>query len=436
MAETTLRVSPLSFRLALLLSLYVAEGLPSGLCTEALPAILRSYGVSAQQIGFTGILLAPWGFKFLWAPHVDGFYSRYLGQRRSWILPTQFAGVLTLFALAFFDPHRLLAGVGVPVFLGLMLLVNSLAATHDIATDGLSVRTLAHHERGLGNGVQVAGYRLGLIGGGGLLLYFLGRWGWQPAFMALAAGLLLLMLPVLLYREPPAIALPVEYKLPYRQIFRSFFARPGMRGWLIVLLICKAGESLGSAMTKPMFVDMGYSLQQIGIMVSVIGCVATFAGAMLGGYLVRYLGRYRAILGFYCLQGLTMMAYGWLAWRHQSGQVLPTALVYGVNALEHAAAGMATAAVLTAIMDCCRPHHAGADFTVQASLMTLGGGSLYLVSGVFKHLLGYPLFFLFTGLLTLALLWPIAHYSRGLPGMGRRDSALAGRAHLGENAGP
>jgi hypothetical protein len=429
-----MRTSPLSFRLTLLLSLYVAEGLPSGLCTEALPAILRSYGVPAKYIGLTGMLLLPWAWKFLWAPHVDAVYSPRLGQRRSWILPTQLGGVLTLFTVSFFDPHRLLAGAGIPLFVGLMLLVNTLAATHDIATDGLSVRTLGLHERGLGNGVQVAGYRLGLIGGGGMRLFSMGHWGWQASFMALATLLLLLLLPILLYREPPPVSVPAAHKLPYRQIFTSFFDRPGLRGWLVVLLLCKAGESLGSAMTKPLFVDMGYTLAQIGVMVSIVGCAATLTGALLGGYLVRHIGRYRAILGFYALQGLAMMAYGWLAWRHEAGAPLPTALVYGINAFEHLASGMATAAILTAIMDRCRPHHAGSDFTVQVSLMTLGGGLLYLFSGLLKDAVGYPLFFLGAGLLTVGLLIPIAGFCRRIPGM--LDPALAADGLLRENAEP
>ena len=426
-----MRSTPLSFRLTLLLSLYVAEGLPSGLCTEALPAILRSYGVPAKYIGFVGCLLLPWACKFLWAPQVDRIWSPRLGQRRSWILPTQFGAVLALFTVGFFDPHRLLTGAGIPLFVGLMLLVNTLAATHDIATDGLSVRTLALHERGLGNGVQVAGYRLGLIGGGGLLLFSLGYLGWQLSFMALAGLLLLLLLPALLYREPPPLPVPAAHKLPYMQVFTSLFGRPGMRGWLLVLLLCRAGESLGTAMTKPLFVDMGYSLVQIGIMVSVVGCAATLSGALLGGYLMRHVGRLHAIMGFFSLQGCAMMAYGWLAWRHEAGQALPTALVYGINAGEHLVAGMATTAMLTAIMDRCRPHHAGSDFTVQVSLITLGGGLLYLVSGLLKDAVGYPLFFLSAGLLTVCLFVPVAAcFGRRLP-----DPALAGEGFLGENAG-
>ena len=44
-----------------------------------------------------------------------------------------------------------------------LFLTNLFAATQDIATDGLAVELLDEGERGYGNGVQVAGYRVGMI---------------------------------------------------------------------------------------------------------------------------------------------------------------------------------------------------------------------------------------------------------------------------------
>ena len=47
---------------------------------------------------------------------------------------------------------------------------NLIAATQDIATDGLAVRMLDARELGLANGIQVGAYRIGMMFGGGLLL--------------------------------------------------------------------------------------------------------------------------------------------------------------------------------------------------------------------------------------------------------------------------
>ncbi len=51
--------------------------------------------------------------------------------------------------------------------LGLGAAFMFLAATQDVATDGLAVRLLWESDRGLGNGIQVGGYYLGQILGGG-----------------------------------------------------------------------------------------------------------------------------------------------------------------------------------------------------------------------------------------------------------------------------
>ena len=121
----------------------------------------------------------------------------------------------------------------------------------------------------------------------------------------LAALLVLLTLPILVYREPPPVHARQAQTVPYVQVFTSFFSRPGLRGWLVVLATYKVGESLGSAMVKPMLVDMGLDLRQIGLLVSVVGSLAALAGALLGGALTTRLGRRSALLGFGALQAVS-----------------------------------------------------------------------------------------------------------------------------------
>lgn len=430
----TAPAASLNQRLWLLLSLYICQGLPTGVFTQALPAILRTYDVPLTIIGFSGLLALPWALKFLWAPFVERYFSAHWGQRRSWILPMQLLALLLLLAIAAFDPYALAERDGVYHFFVLMFLVNLFAATQDIATDGLAVRSLSFAERGLGNGVQVAGYRIGLVIGGGLLLYLIGAWDWRLAFLLLAGLLALLTLPVLGFREPPPLPRAPAAELPYLRIFTSFFARPGLRGWLVVLMTYKVGESLGSAMVKPMLVDMGLDLKQIGLMVSLVGSLATLAGALLGGWLTARLGRYVAIIGFGALQALGVALYAWLPWWHGQGHLVPLELIYTVNAIEHFVSGMAMAALLTAVMDLARAEHAAADFTVQVSILAIFGGSFYLVAGVVAEALGYTGYFLLSGALALVLLWPAAVYCRRLPWLAAAD--LPAQGVSGENARP
>lgn len=402
-------------RLGLLLTLYICQGLPTGVFTQALPALLRQYGAPLSVIGLSGLLAMPWALKFLWAPFVEKHFSARIGQRRSWILPMQMLALLVLLAIAFFDPLQLGTKSGVYQFFLLMFLVNLFAATQDIATDGLAVRTLAFSERGLGNGVQVAGYRIGLVIGGGLLLYLIGAWDWQNSFLGLALLMALLTIPVLVFHEPAPIHHEAHKTVPYWQIFTSFFDRPGLRGWLLVLITYKAGESLGSAMVKPMLVDMGLDLKQIGLMVSLVGSLATLLGALLGGWLTTLMGRPRAIIWFGVLQAFSIAAYAALSWRHDQGWPVNLQLIYGINAFEHFVSGMAMAALLTAVMDLCRPEHAASDFTVQVSILAIFGGSFYLGAGFVAEALGYSGYFLLSGVIALVLLWPAAVYCYRLP---------------------
>ena len=140
MTSTTFR------RLGLLGALYFAQGLPFGFFVQALPVLLRQRNYSLDEIGLTSLLALPWALKFVWAPVVDRRWSPRFGRRRTWILAMQLAAAITLGVLA------IAPGTDTVVALmTAMIVLNLIAATQDIATDGLAVDILDHHERGLAN---------------------------------------------------------------------------------------------------------------------------------------------------------------------------------------------------------------------------------------------------------------------------------------------
>lgn len=365
-------------KLGLLSSLYLSQGLPYGFFTQALPVLLRKQGMSLPDIGLTHLLALPWALKFLWSPLMDRYGSQRLGRRRGYILPLQVLSASVLLMLALPD-----GGVSTPVLLAAVLGVNLLAATQDVATDGMAVNLLSSQELGLGNGVQVAAYRVGMILGGGLMLVVFDAAGWRPTLLSLGAMLLLATVPVVLYREPPSEA-PARQSLSLGWWLR----RPGSGGWLLLLLLYKAGEALATGMLRTFLTDTGLSLTEIGWMLGGVGFTAGLVGALLGGALVNRLGRRRALLLFGVLQLGAVLLYALVA----PGASLPVlALVCGA---EHLASGMATAALFTVMMEQCRPEHAGADYTVQASVVVIATGLAATVSGFSAEALGYAGHFL------------------------------------------
>src|SRR5690606_6504099 len=116
------------------------------------------------------LLALPWLLKVLWAPWIDRIGSRRLGHHRGWILPLQGAVILCLVGLALIAPQALF-GSAFWLLLGTLLIINLSAASQDVATDGLGVRLLPERWRGLGNSLQVGGYKVGMLASGsGLLL--------------------------------------------------------------------------------------------------------------------------------------------------------------------------------------------------------------------------------------------------------------------------
>ncbi|MBL9105771.1 MAG: MFS transporter [Myxococcales bacterium] len=399
-------------KLLLLGSLYLAQGLPHGFFSQAVPALLRAQGQSLTEIGLAMLLMLPWGLKFLWAPLVDRVGSARFGRRRSWIVPLQAGATLGLIALA-----QLEMPAGMTSLMAGMAVVILFAATQDIAADGLAIALLRPDERGLGNGVQVAAYRLGMIASGGVLIGLSQQLGWAGVFYAMAGMVALTTLPVLLVREPA----PAVEARPGRAVIAEFLRRPGVGSWLAVLAMFKFGESFGVTMLRPNLIDRGVSLPELGWILGTAGALAGLAGAMLGGWLVGRCGRWRSLVAFAGLQALAVAGYAALA--GQPAGPLDQRLVLGFTVFEHLASGMATVALFTLMMDATRPHAAGTDYTIQASVVVLATGLAAALSGASADRLGYVWHYLLAAGICLLALPAIARHRGRLR---RGETEIAG----------
>lgn len=355
-------------KIAILATLYLAQGLPYGFFTQALPVLLRKEGRSLGEIGLASLLSIPWALKFIWAPLVDRY-----GTRRLWVAVVQAVTALLLALLAFFSDGSL------NVLLVAILVINLCNATQDIATDGIAVSMLAEKERGLANGVQVAGYRLGMIIGGAWLLKLFDRTGWATTFGLMAAISLLATSAAFFARERANVDEPKRFGA------WSFFRLPNAMRILVLVLIYKAGENFASGMLRPFLADLGLSLSDLADLLGTVGFFAGLLGALTGGALVGPLGRRRALVVFGFLQAFAVAGYAWLAY----GDPPTMNELYAACALEHFASGTATASLFTAMMDWSRPEAGSADYTTQASAVVIATGAAQALSGFSAQSLGY-----------------------------------------------
>lgn len=386
-------------KVALLGALYLSQGLPYGFFTQALPVLLRQLGRSLPEIGLAHLLALPWALKFLWAPVVDRWWSPRLGRRRSWILPLQLTTVAAALAIATLDPTQ-----DLPLVLAAFVVANLLAATQDIATDGLAVSLLTPAERGLGNGVQVAGYRVGMIVGGGALLICYDTIGWSGVFVSMAVLLAIATVPIARHQEAPAPPPSADPSAGAR--LAEVLRRPGMGAWVGVLLTFKLGEALAGGMLRPMLVDLGLEVSTIGWMLGTAGFVAGLLGALAGGVAAGRFGRRPTLVAAGVAQALTVAAEALPALGIGTSLPALTTLVV----VEHFVGGVATAALFTAMMDRCDPRSGGTDYTVQASIVVVSTGTAAAVSGWIAAQVGYAAHFALGGglsLLALLALLPV-----------------------------
>lgn len=359
--------------LALLSSLYAAQGLPFGFFSLALPVLMREAGWSLTAIGLLQLLALPWLLKFLWAPWVD-----HHGARRTWLLGLQGSSVLAALTLAWLDLGSPSRGLLLAV-----LVFNLLAATQDIVTDGLAVRVLAARERGLANAIQVGAYRLGMILGGGGLLWLWARTEGRVVFGVMAVLLALSTWPVWRMSEPdravdPEAAAAPSPVLTAGQLALGWWHRaltPGMLTFAALVFCFRFGDQMVSSLITPFVSDQGASKETIALMKGAVGSGASLVGALLGGVLMVRVNRRAAMLSTGLGQSLTFGLYlaAALGWGGMP-------LLWWATVAEGVVGTMATVALFALMMDASDPEHAGTDFTLLASVV-VGVGSLGGIAG-------------------------------------------------------
>ena len=378
-------------KLAPLFALYFSQGLPFGFQATALPLLLRERGVSLAAIGFASLLAAPWLAKALWAPLVDRYGSARFGRRKSWIVPMQAALALTALAAAEVEDTRALAA--------LVLLMNLFAATQDIAVDGLAVSILKDEQLGPGNALQVVGYKLGMLTGGGLLVWASARIGWSGLFQLMALLMVLVLLVVLCVREPVSAAAEARAETPsFREIGTRLVAAlklPATAALIAVIVTYKTGESLADGMWKPMLIDRGFTAAEIGLWNGTYGMIFSLLGSTAAGWAVRRTSLAQALFVAALLRAAGVAGEWWISVTPMAG----ASPVIVVTCLEHLLGGALTTVLFALMMRHTDREIGATHFTLLASLEVWGKMPLSTLSGVVAMQLGYAdLFALATAL--------------------------------------
>jgi MFS transporter, PAT family, beta-lactamase induction signal transducer AmpG len=381
-------------RMATLLALGFASGLPAPLVFTNLSIWLRDEGVSRTDIGLFALAATPYAINFLWAPLVDRlrlpYFSARFGRRRGWALFTQ---VLLLGAIVLLS--RAQPGVDLLAVAAAVLLVTFMSATQDVVIDAYRIDVLSPEQYGAGSAAAIWGWHLGgtLIGGAGGL-YLAQAFGWNTAYLLLAAGVGVGMLAILLSPEPPyrPPVETVEHEARVAALFeRVAWLRGGLataatwlygavvapfvdfmkrQGWVLILVfivVFKFGDALLGRMSGVFYRELGFSLTEIAEVMKIYGFIANGIGVLAGGVLVARIGLFRALFIAGLLAAATNLTYSWLAASGNDPLVFRIAVIS-----DNFTGGLATVAFVAYLSSLCNVAYTATQYALLASAGNLG----------------------------------------------------------------
>lgn len=195
-------------RVAVMLMLGMAAGLPFFLIFDTLSAWLRQSGLSLQTITVFALATLSYSLKFVWAPVVDRVrlpvLHRLLGQRRSWMALMQVVIILGLWLIAGSNPALDLGRVAL-----LAVLVGFAGATQDIAIDAWRIEVVDKNRYGVMASAYQLGYRLAMISAGALPLVLAEAFNWNLSYAVMAAVMGVGLLAVVLAPREPVVERPL-----------------------------------------------------------------------------------------------------------------------------------------------------------------------------------------------------------------------------------
>jgi PAT family beta-lactamase induction signal transducer AmpG len=296
-----------------------SSGMPLYVLISLIPAWLRSNQVDLATIGLFALIGLPYTWKFLWSPVMDRFKLPFLGRRRGWALLTQAVLLVAIGVLGYFNPATSLQTIVVVVFI-----VALFSASQDIVIDAYRRELLADDELGTGTSIFVNAYRLSGLVPGSLALILADYQPWTVVFWVTGAFMLVGIVTTLTIREVSDDALaPHTLRDAVIKPFVEFFSRDGgvTTGLAILafLFLYKLGDNMATALATPFYIDMGYSLSEIGSVAKVAGLWASIAGGILGGIIMLKVSINRALWLFGFVQLFTILPFVWLS---QAGHTL------------------------------------------------------------------------------------------------------------------
>lgn len=287
-------------RIASFTAFYVAQGLPIGLISIALPAWLAELQVEVSVIAtFIAVSGLPWGFKLLAGPIMDRITFLPMGRRRPWVIVAQAGLLLSIMSLMVVDDP-----VNNMVLLTLLAtVINFFAAVQDVAVDGMAIDILPVQERGRANAFMAFGQVAGYSGSGAICAYALINWGLSGASVFLSLCVLVIFVWGIIVKERAeekllpwtrgeAVKRSVDLQMHnWGEIFTGLARVMFMPASLLLLfmaLFWRSGDGFWLTIAPVISVqELGYDSNDYSYWYAIAGFIAASLGLLLGPLIDR-----------------------------------------------------------------------------------------------------------------------------------------------------
>ena len=393
-------------KMFVMLFLGFGSGLPYIILISTSPAWLRDINIDLSYIGFFAWLTVAYAFKFLWAPLVDRFsipiLSKY-GHRKSWIAFMQFLILICLLAISDINPSE--SFVLFCMIAGLMAFAGSI---QDIAIDAFRIEYAPISEQGNLAAAYQLGYRLAIIVATSFALIFADINGWSMTFKLLAALMCMGFIGVIFSKEEKNIELSkLNFINSLIHPLTDFFSRFGFFMASMLLLIIatyRITDIVMGPMATPFYLDMGFTLTEIGAVVKIVALVSSIIGIFLGGLLIKKIKTFNSLLIGAFLVMFTNILFAYVAISDKN--LISLTSIVAMDSLAAGIVGTVNIAFLSSLVS---KKYTAFQYALLTGFMAGPGFALKGLSGVWVESLqgiygfyyGWMGFYVITSLLTI-----------------------------------
>jgi MFS family permease len=396
-----MKTSTIQVKFILLGLLMTSRWVVYGFLGVALVAVLRKSGVELAQIAQLGSAGFLFMFKFLWAPVVDRYRVFGLPNYKGWYLLSQTVCGLSLLALLWFHPKNDFNAVFV-----CLVLASLSASFRDIAQDGLSVKILSESERPTANGYMSAGFMLGMVLGGGVMLALYDSIGWSGAVWILVLSTLLPLPLMLFLQEPDSEASQARPTTSSWYALVAFFRYPGNSQWAALIMLMTLAGITGPSLLVLILVDNGWSLARVGVVTNIAGPLIAAALSLAAGYVFARTTRRAALVSMIALGAFFSFAKMPIA-----SNSYPELLTMAIVILSVVTASLTNLAQKIVVIDkAATSSDMGTNFTIQGALNQMGGTIGSVAAPALASVVGYANVILMAGLLGLVCVILLLRY--------------------------